>query len=683
MKKVLIWLVALGGGFLALLVAAVLLLPKFINVESYLPEIEKKVTEATGRSFSLGKDADVSVFPWAGVSFNNLQLGNPEEFAGGDFIKVKSFEVRVKIMPLLFKQIEITKFVLDGPEILLVKSADGSGNWSMGGGSQTPPDIAEKAAQPVGEKTAGEKTAEKGGGLSLSSLEIGEFSITNGIVTYIDKALNQTQKIDGITFRLLDVSLERPVELLFQANIDGQPISLEGAVGPIGKIPGEGTVSIDLAIKAFNELSINLKGDVTEPKTQQKFNLNIEVDSFSPKKLLQAMKMPFPLETRDPHVLNKVGLVLKVSGDPANISITDSSLTLDDSTLKLAATLKEMEKPNVAFKLDLDKINLDRYLPLPQKKEENKEAQSAPPASKQDGKITKTPEKQPIDYEPLRRLVLDGEVTVGEMIASGAKMENTVVKISGKDGIFDLDPFKLDLYQGGLNVVGNFNFQQNRPVVKVGLKSENVQVGPLLQDSIKKDVLEGSMNAVADISFTGDNAPDIKKSLNGNGSLKFLDGALVGVDIAEIGRDLKAGFGYQKPKQKPRTDFAELGIPFTLTNGLFQTDDTFLQSPLLRLNVKGTADLVSENLNMKVKPKVVGTLKGQGDEGKRSGLAIPLLVTGTFAKPEFSVDLAGLASEETITEAIKDPDSAKNKVKDLEEAGRSLLKGFGFGSKKK
>ena len=325
----------------------------------------------------------------------------------------------------------------------------------------------------------------------------------------------------------------------------------------------------------------------------------------------------------------------------------------------------------------------DRYLPPAQKEEENKEAQSVPPSVEQNGKTTQTSQKQPIDYEPLRRLVLDGEVTVGEMIAGGAKMENTVVKISGRDGIFDLDPFKLDLYQGGLNVVGNFNFQQDRPVVKVALKSENVQVGPLLQDSLKKDLLEGSMHAVADISFTGDNAPDIKKTLNGNGSLKFLDGALVGLDLAEIGRNLEAGFGYQKPKQKPTTDFAELSVPFTLTNGLCQTDDTFLQSPLLRVNVKGTAHLVSEKLNMKVKPKVVGTLKGQGDEVKHSGLAIPLLVTGTFAKPEFSVDVAGLASEETIKEAIKDPESAKKKVKDLEEAGKSLLQGFGFGSKKK
>ena len=82
MKKILIWLLALGGGLLVLVLAAVLIIPRFIDVESYLPTIENKVTEATGRSFSIGRDVEVSVFPWVGASFSNLQLGNPEKFGG-------------------------------------------------------------------------------------------------------------------------------------------------------------------------------------------------------------------------------------------------------------------------------------------------------------------------------------------------------------------------------------------------------------------------------------------------------------------------------------------------------------------------------------------------------------------------------------------------------------------------
>lgn len=679
MKKIFIWLLALGGGLVALLIAAVIFLPKFINVESYLPEIEQKVTEATGRSFNLGKDFNVSVFPWAGISFSDLQLGNPDEFGGGDFVKVKSFEVRVKIMPLLSKQIEINKFVLDGPEILLIKNEDGAGNWTMGDGSgektaAAPPD--KKVEPPVQQPS-------DGSGLSLSSLEIGEFAITNGLITYVDKAADVTNTIDGITFRLLDVSLERPIDMMFKANVDGKPVSMEGAVGPIGQNPGQGTVNIDLAIQAFNELSVNVKGNITDPVAKQQFDMSLKVAQFSPRKLLNTLDMPFPVETTDPAVLNKVGLELNVSGDPANITLKDSSVVLDDSRLTLFAAVKEMAKPDITFKLELDSINIDRYLPPKKEKVAEPAAKSTAPSAEAAGESGPPAQQQAIDYEPLRKLVLDGEVKVGQLIAGGAKVENTEIKIVGKDGVFDLEPCRLDLYKGGMNVVGNFNFQQDKPAIKVDFKAEEIHVGPLLQDTVKKDILEGTMGAVTGISFVGDTPDEIKKSLNGKGDLRFLDGALVGIDLAEMGRNLKAGVGVAKPETKPRTDFAELGVPFTLTNGLFQTDATFLKSPLIRVNANGSADLVSEKLDMKVKPKIVGTLKGQGDEKSRSGLAIPILVGGTFSKPEYSADLSAIASEETIKEAIKDPDSAKKKAKELEESGKGLLQSFGFGKKKK
>ena len=660
MKKILIWLLALGGGLLVLVLAAVLIIPRFIDVESYLPTIENKVTEATGRSFSIGRDVEVSVFPWVGASFSNLQLGNPEKFGGGEFVKVQSFEARVKLMPLLSKKIEIDKFVLNGPEIQLVKLEDGSVNWSMG--SQKSPTTQDKPA--------GEKKGKGGEGLPISSLQVGEFVVTNGRLLYVDKGINYTRTVDNINLQLQNISLEQPIDVSFQADVDAKPMSVKGSVGPIGKVPGQGTVKFDIVAKAFKQLEVALKGEVVEPATEQKFNVNLKVASFSPRKLFETLEIPLPIQTPDPAVLNKLQADLTVQGSPAAITISNSSVALDDSQLKLEAKVKEMNKPDVAFKLDLNGINLDRYLPKGKSEK-----------GKADGKAAKTPAKEPtkIDYEPLRRMVLDGEITVGELIANGAKMENVLVKITGKNGIFDLNPLKLDLYQGSVALLGNFNVQKQRPVSSVELKTENVQAGPLLKDSVNKDILRGTMNAAAKIVFAGDNPADIKKSLNGTGNFTFLDGAIVGIDIAEMGRNLAAGVtGVQKPTEKPTTDFAELKVPFKLVYGVFQTEDTSLFSPLLRVKAFGSANLVNESLDMKVRPKIVGTLKGQGDTAERSGVTVPIIVQGTFAKPTFKPDVSALANEETIIEAIKNPESIKEKGKSLEETGKSLLKGLGF-----
>ena len=661
MKKIVLWLLALAGGFVVLLVAAILIIPQFIDAESYLPQIESKVAEVTGRSFSIGKDVNVSVFPWVGASFTNLQLGNPEKFGGGDFVKVESFEARVKLLPLLSRKIEIDKFVLNGPEIQLTKLADGSTNWTMGTGQPS-------TAQPQPE-TQPQDTA--GPAIDISALQVGEFAITNGRLVYTNKGTEYTREVTDLNLQLQDVSLAEPITIDFQAQVDGEPMSLAGSIGPVGQEPGKGTVVFDLVAKAFDELELKVSGEAIEPLQEQRFAIDLEIAPFSPRTLLTKLGIEMPVQTADPAVLNSFQANISAAGSPTQINITNSTVRLDDSNLAIEAAVKEMNKPDIFFKLALDTMDVDRYLP---------------PKSADKGESTEqTTEQAPaepaeIDYGPLRRMVVDGEITVEELLAGGATVNNVLVKITGREGVFNLDPLSLDLYQGSVALLGNFNVQQQSPVSSIELKTENVQAGPLLQDAINKDLIRGAMSADAKLRFTGDNAPAIKKSLTGSGKLTFLDGALVGIDIAETGRMLSQGLGYQQPAEKPTTDFAELSVPFTFTSGLFETEESLLLSPLLRVRALGTANLVSEALDMKVQPKIVGTLKGQGDTAERTGVTVPLVVRGTFSEPKISADMSSLANEETLKEALTNPDSIKEKVESLEETGKNLLQGFGFGN---
>ena len=72
---------------------------------------------------------------------------------------------------------------------------------------------------------------------------------------------------------------------------------------------------------------------------------------------------------------------------------------------------------------------------------------------------------------------------------------------------------------------------------------------------------------------------------------------------------------------------------------MFHTSETSLKSPLLRLLATGKADLVKETLDFRIDPKLVGTIKGQGDRKDRSGLEVPIIVSGSFAHPSFRPDV--------------------------------------------
>jgi AsmA protein len=645
MKKTIKWTAIIAGGFIVLVIAALLIIPMFVDIQKYKPEIEKRVAEATGRPFKLGGDLGLSLFPWAGISLSDLHLGNPSGFKEKDFVTVKSFEVRVKLLPLISKDIQVKRFILKGPRIVLERLKDGKGTWEGIGkpSGGVPP------KPPKDEKEPAEK--KPGPGLPIKSLAVGEFAITEGYVLFIDHAKGERKEISGMNLRLKDVSFDRPIHLALSASLDGKPLSLEGTVGPMGKEPGKGTIPLDMAVMALKQLNVSLKGKLTDPASKLGFDLALRVSPFSPRKLVESLGQSFPIKTSDPKALSSVALKLNLKGTPQDVSISNGVLDLDDSKLTFAVSAKEFSKPDVKFDLNLDKIDMDRYLPpSSEKKPGQAEKKAAAPAS----------EKKKTDYSPLRKLVLEGTIRAGEIRAHGAKIQDLNMKITGKNGLFLLDPLALKLYEGDMTSKGTFDVREDIPKTNMELRIKQVQVGPLVRDLMKKDVIEGAVKADMDIRMEGDDADRIKRTLNGKGDLLFNDGAIVGIDLAGMVRNVEATFGLaEKGAEKPRTDFSELHAPITITNGLVHTPQTSMNSPLLRVLVAGDAHLVKESLDFRVEPKVVTTIKGQGDTKQRSGIMVPVLISGTFSEPKFRPDLEGMLKK-GIEEGISDPSKLKD-----------------------
>ncbi|MEE4167025.1 MAG: AsmA family protein, partial [Desulfocapsaceae bacterium] len=124
MGKVIKYLFITLAGISLLLGAAVLIAPYLLNVEQFKPKIEQIVSEQSGYPLTINGDIDLSIFPWAGLSLTDLKLDNPEGFQENTFLTVKNVQVRIKVLPLLKKNVEIHRFIIDKPEILL--SRDGS-----------------------------------------------------------------------------------------------------------------------------------------------------------------------------------------------------------------------------------------------------------------------------------------------------------------------------------------------------------------------------------------------------------------------------------------------------------------------------------------------------------------------------------------------------------------------------
>ncbi len=674
MKNAVKWALIAVGGVVTLIILILLVLPFFVDAEKYKPVLENKVTEMTGRPFSVGGDVTFSFFPFVGVSFSDLHLGNPPGFEATDFISIKSFEVRVKLLPLLSRDVQVKRFVVNEPQIELIKSKQGRGNWEF------TTQKSGKSPQEPAQKPTSEKPLE---GLPIRSLTVGDFSVTKGSIAWIDKATGTHKTINQLDLVLADLSFDRPIGLTLSARMDDKPVAVNGTFGPIGQNPGKANIPLNLDIKALSDLALTLQGTVVSPAENPRVDLTVTVPEFSPRKLLAQLGQPKVIDTVDSGVLSKMSMQAAIAAGTDKISVSKGAMTLDDTRINFNARLAEFSRPDITFEADLDRINIDRYLPSKTDKKSAATEGAGQAGQKTTGapKPGGTSDKKKPDYTSLRRLVLDGKVKIGEVIVSKAKLSNFLVTIRGKDGVLRVEPLQTELYGGNLNLNGNMNFSQNVPRGTIKLQLKNVQASPLMKDLSEKDFLEGTANAAGNLSFSGDDAETVKKTLNGNGDMRFSNGAIKGIDLVAMIQNIRAAFGDgQAIPAGSQTDFTELSVPFTITNGVVDTRQTNLQSHVLDVLVVGKANLVSEILDFRVEPKVVRKLGRQDDKKDYSKVTVPVLVSGTFSAPKFSPDLESLAKQQ-LQKKLLESDKVqkyieKKGLKKYEEPAKNLLKNF-------
>lgn len=680
MNKILKWIGIIVAAMAVIVIVAVIVAPMVINLNKYKPRIEAEAAKAVGRPVTLGGEIAPSVFPWIGMAISDVQVGNPPGFEEKDFVSIGGFEVRVKLLPLLFGQYEVKRFVLKDPRIVLEKREDGLSNLDGLGRPDAAPPAEKPGKAPAPEPQTAEPPAPSQ--IPIKSLVVGEFAITNGGLLYIDHGTGARHEIREIDLTLNDVSLDKAIQLDFRAVADGHPVTVTGSVGPVGPEPGKSPVNIDLVATILKELTIQLQGRVDDPSGSPQLDMHLQVAPFSPRKLMAALKQPLPVDPADPKVLNAVALSMKLAGTPESVRIADGSLTLDDSKMVFSAQAKAFEKPDLTLAAELDRIDLDRYLPAASPAEERPAAPKEAPAP-QDPKKT--------DYAPLRKLVLDARFKIGDARIKNVRMQNLALKATAKNGIIRLDPLDLDFYRGRLSATGTFNVQQDRPRSTASLAVGDVQAAPLIKDLMDKELIEGMLAAAVNLQFSGDSPDLIRRTLSGNGELSFIDGAIVGIDLADMVRNVQAAFGLaEQPGEKPRTDFSELIVPFSIDTGVARLGEARLNSPLLRLTAGGTADLVKETLNLRVEPKFVASLKGQADTAQLSGIVVPVMVSGSFDDPTFRPDLRAILSQplpdrEALQQMIPPKETIKEEAEQrardlLDQKGQELFRRLPFGT---
>lgn len=117
------------GIVLGVIIIAILLVPLFINVDSFRPEVEKKLSAALGRQVHIGK-ISASIFS-GGAEADNISIGDDPAFSKDPFLQASALQIGLKLMPLIFhKQLQVTSLTIKNPDIRLISNNAGKWNYS-------------------------------------------------------------------------------------------------------------------------------------------------------------------------------------------------------------------------------------------------------------------------------------------------------------------------------------------------------------------------------------------------------------------------------------------------------------------------------------------------------------------------------------------------------------------------
>lgn len=640
------------GALVILVVIAAFVAPMLIPKDWLRDEIKAQAKAATGRDLIIGGDLSLQLLPSAIVNLGDVRFANQEGGSRPDMATLKEMRVHVAVLPLLSSQVEVREFVLVEPDILLEVDKNGRANWDIG--SAAPADAA---------GTAGGGASGQGGtgGRGLDSLRLGDVRLIDGRVEYRDARSGTAEIIEGLNVTLSLPDLDSPLGVEGGLTWKGEALQVKlDAENP--RALSEGDLSPLALSLSGKPLSLDFNGTLDAGAPGANGKLSLDVPSV---KGLAAWAGS-PLEVKG-DVLGPLKIAGDLSASPAAVAFQGMTLAIDAvrGTGGLTASLGGAV-PSVKANLDLEDLNLNPYL---EAFDRGGEGAGGGQAAAQPAKSQGWSE-EPHDFSALRSVNADLSLTTKLLQFQEIKVDESALSMALNGGKLALDLSKLALYGGNGSGKINVDASGKVPAIAGAFKLTGLKARPFLTDAAGSDALAGTAQMDIDVTTKGQSQKAMVSALNGKGGFKFEDGAIYGINVAAMIRD-PASFVLKKEAAEQKTDFALLSGTYTIRNGLLTNNDLNLQSPLLRLAGAGTVNLPPRTLDYRVEPKAVATLKGQGGDANKSGILVPVLITGSWDNLQFRPDLAGAAGQ-----IVKDPSQL---LKDGDPASKlkSLIPGAG------
>ncbi|WP_408058690.1 AsmA family protein [Vibrio bivalvicida] len=704
------------------ILGALIALVTLVNPNQFKPLIVEQAKTHTGLDLVIDGDISWQFFPSIGFELGQTELRNPKGFEQLNMFKVDTVGVDVSVMPLFSQQLEIGNITLDGAAFSLETLADGTKNIDALTQAQNAQaeSTSAPAATEISSQPAVEEASQASDSASAWTINLAGVTISNASVEIQDKQAGSFTKLYDVSLNLSQFAVDTWTKADFAAKGEANQ----------QKFTAKGDAEFKLA-KGFKEYAlrnINLDATFSDPATKiesakigletfefdktnaltyavvgnaagldidMKGSASLQVDQAISKVLMKQMVLDATFKGDSlPQSPMKVDMASDLSFDLTknHLSFILEKLTANALAFDGKADVTLGDIPKVRFALHSPNIDLDEFLGLGKAESVQAPSETTPAPDVPEQKPVQTSQQKPAqevepDLSALKTLDVKGQITIDKFKANNAKMQNVKASFSVNRGVAELTSFTSNLYQGSISATARLDARKSPASYTAKKRIKGVKVQPLLIDVANNDMLEGTGNIDVDVKGSSLTPTGIKKNLVGTVVINFEDGAVNGINVAQLIRENYAKIKGQKVESQgevQKTDFSAMKATLKLNKGNVSTNDLTMQSPLLRIRGNGSANYINETVDFTVSTSVVGSLKGQGgkDIDELKDVTIPINISGSWAEPKFKLifdDVLKQKAEKEIDRGLKKLDEKLGeKIKDekTKEAVNSLIKGL-------
>ena len=654
------WIIGIAVGLVIAAVIALYIIISSYDFNSLKPQITRAAKEATGRELKLEGDIKLKIslrpaLVVEGVRFQNAPWGSRPDMA-----QIKRFEVQVALLPLLSKNIEVSRLILMEPDILIETDRAGksnlefekkpvaekpiiSGNIKLSRLILTEPgilvetDLAGKSNLEFEKKPVADKPKEAPppkGEMKLPALAIKELRIVKGLMTY---KVGRTGKNYAVGLESLNAgipSLESPIKLQVKGDYNKEPFEVDGSLGPVAAFTKPGTPwPLNVTAKIVGAV-LTIDGSIKDVKTQRGMDLKLGLKG---KELADFGKLTGkPLPVKGPYDIS--GRITDVAPKAYKISDLKANLGESDLSGSMNANLAG-SRPSISATLSSKKMDVRSLMGAG-----GESAKSGKEAPKAGAKRERMFSNDPLPLEGLNQVDAAVKYRAAQVLLPKLALNDLSVDLNLKNGRLVIRPFKALVGGGALDGFVDLDSEGKVAALTTFIKIDKLDLGKMLKDLQFNETVEGNLDVEMDLKGRGASVADIMGELNGKTVMVMGKGKISNKYLELLSGGLSSNIFKLLNLAQKETEQTVVNCfvsGFSIKNGQAETTALVFDTERMSVVGDGEIDLKTEKLNIGLKPSPKESA-GTGTAGKiqqsLTDLANPFRLAGTLANPSLAVD---------------------------------------------